>query len=253
MVSPVVRGMLGIEAVGRRPVADLRAAAPGGLGPGGRAQRGRGRRAASTCSLAREPGRADDRGGSSRDGRMPRVRATHAVPGSRSPPPSRSSPRALRYGDGWMSRSSCTAVATCDAPDQLDPNDGAFVVDPSQSHRTSAPVPSRPPDHVRVVFSYDEGTEVYAPIEPPARGAATEGLRILRSRAEDGTAAPDRRGPWRPHLCARRPFTAGRGRRAGREGQAVLVRHGPRAGAGRRNRGRRPGPIGSRWQDRAIR
>jgi glycogen debranching enzyme len=40
---------------------------------------------------------------------------------------------------------------------------------------------------VRVAFNYDEGTEVYAPIEPPARGAATEALRILRSQAENGT------------------------------------------------------------------
>jgi glycogen debranching enzyme len=40
---------------------------------------------------------------------------------------------------------------------------------------------------VRVAFNYDEGTDVYGPIEPPARGAVTEGLRILRSRAENGT------------------------------------------------------------------
>jgi hypothetical protein len=40
---------------------------------------------------------------------------------------------------------------------------------------------------VRVAFNVDEGTEVYAPIETPARGAVTEGLRILRSRADGGT------------------------------------------------------------------
>jgi glycogen debranching enzyme len=40
---------------------------------------------------------------------------------------------------------------------------------------------------VRVVFTYDEGTEVYVPIDPPERGAASEGLRILRSRADGGT------------------------------------------------------------------
>jgi hypothetical protein len=38
----------------------------------------------------------------------------------------------------------------------------------------------------RVVFSYDEGTDVFAPVEIPARGATSEGLRILRSRAEAG-------------------------------------------------------------------
>jgi hypothetical protein len=39
---------------------------------------------------------------------------------------------------------------------------------------------------VRVAFTHDEGTEVYAPIEPPARGASSEGLRILRARAASG-------------------------------------------------------------------
>jgi hypothetical protein len=38
----------------------------------------------------------------------------------------------------------------------------------------------------RVVFSYDEGTDVLAPVEIPARGATSGGLRILRSRADGG-------------------------------------------------------------------
>jgi hypothetical protein len=38
----------------------------------------------------------------------------------------------------------------------------------------------------RVVFSYDEGTDVFAPVDIPARGATSEGLRILRSRADGG-------------------------------------------------------------------
>jgi hypothetical protein len=37
---------------------------------------------------------------------------------------------------------------------------------------------------VDVVFSYDEGTEVYIEQEIPAPGAQSEGLRILRSRAD---------------------------------------------------------------------
>jgi glycogen debranching enzyme len=36
------------------------------------------------------------------------------------------------------------------------------------------------------VFSYDEGSEVFSTIDTPARGATSEGLRILRSRAESG-------------------------------------------------------------------
>ena len=39
---------------------------------------------------------------------------------------------------------------------------------------------------MRIAFSYDEGTEVFSAIEPPARGATSEALRILRSRAEGG-------------------------------------------------------------------
>jgi glycogen debranching enzyme len=38
----------------------------------------------------------------------------------------------------------------------------------------------------RVVFAYDEGTDVYAAVETPARGAVSEALRILRARAEAG-------------------------------------------------------------------
>ena len=38
----------------------------------------------------------------------------------------------------------------------------------------------------RVVFSYDEGTDVSAAVEIPARGATNEGLRILRSHADAG-------------------------------------------------------------------
>ena len=35
-----------------------------------------------------------------------------------------------------------------------------------------------------VVFKYEEGTEVYAEAKAPMPGAANEGLRILRSRAD---------------------------------------------------------------------
>jgi glycogen debranching enzyme len=37
-----------------------------------------------------------------------------------------------------------------------------------------------------VVIAYDEGTDVYLPFEPPAPGARSESLRVLRSRAEAG-------------------------------------------------------------------
>src|SRR5262249_21652283 len=35
-----------------------------------------------------------------------------------------------------------------------------------------------------VVFTQDEGTDVYARVEVPARGAASEDVRIVRARAE---------------------------------------------------------------------
>jgi glycogen debranching enzyme len=37
-----------------------------------------------------------------------------------------------------------------------------------------------------VVFEYDEGTEAYVPAEPSPPGARSEGLRLLRARAEGG-------------------------------------------------------------------
>ena len=40
---------------------------------------------------------------------------------------------------------------------------------------------------VRIVFEFDEGSEAYVPAEAPAAGARSEGLRLLRSRAEPGT------------------------------------------------------------------
>ena len=66
----------------------------------------------------------------------------------------------------------------------------------------------------RVVFRYDEGTEVYAPIEPPARGAASEGLRIcaagpraarsaLPSKASAGVPMPSASGPPEPSVTPR--------------------------------------------------
>ena len=38
-----------------------------------------------------------------------------------------------------------------------------------------------------VVIAYDEGTDVYLPTAPPAPGARSEGLRVLRARAEPGS------------------------------------------------------------------
>jgi hypothetical protein len=60
------------------------------------------------------------------------------------------------------------------------------------------------------VFRLDDGTSVYAPVPAPPRGAASQGLRILRARAEGGklklvldgrggrTYALGVRGPRRP-------------------------------------------------------
>jgi hypothetical protein len=65
----------------------------------------------------------------------------------------------------------------------------------------------------RVVFRLDEGTGVYASIDPPQRGEKSRGLRILRARAEGGrlklvlegragrTYAVGVRGPHRPEAA----------------------------------------------------
>jgi glycogen debranching enzyme len=65
--------------------------------------------------------------------------------------------------------------------------DGAEV--PLQVRRTGdlqrAEVASpRVSARTQILFAYDEGTEVYAPAEPSEPGARSGGLRILRSRAE---------------------------------------------------------------------
>ena len=66
----------------------------------------------------------------------------------------------------------------------------------------------------RVVFRLDEGTGVYAPVEAARRGEESRGLRILRARAESGrlslvldgragrTYAVGVRGPRRPQAVA---------------------------------------------------
>jgi glycogen debranching enzyme len=62
----------------------------------------------------------------------------------------------------------------------------ANVRDSAASTPAAGSDPVAPQSTTRVVFSYDEGTEVFATIDTPARGAKSEGLRILRSRAEGG-------------------------------------------------------------------
>jgi hypothetical protein len=42
------------------------------------------------------------------------------------------------------------------------------------------------PPTAEIVFAYDEGTDVYSRAEAPAPGARSEGLRVLRARAEAG-------------------------------------------------------------------
>ena len=68
----------------------------------------------------------------------------------------------------------------------LDGRDTPFEIDRRGDVQRAVVTVPVGPGSFRVAFNHDEGTEVYAPIEPPARGAATEGLRILRSRAEAG-------------------------------------------------------------------
>src|SRR5438477_812274 len=52
--------------------------------------------------------------------------------------------------------------------------------------RVEVDLPPSPAATRRVVFTYDEGTDVFARVELPAEGGRSEGLRILRSHAEAG-------------------------------------------------------------------
>jgi hypothetical protein len=54
--------------------------------------------------------------------------------------------------------------------------------------RVEVEVPaSAGPDRTRrLVFTYDEGTDVYARVTLPDAGSRSEGLRVLRARAEGG-------------------------------------------------------------------
>jgi hypothetical protein len=56
--------------------------------------------------------------------------------------------------------------------------------DVQRAELSAAPVPRA---GLEAVFTYDEGTDVYVRSEAPGRGASSQGLRILRSRA-DGSA-----------------------------------------------------------------
>lgn len=47
-------------------------------------------------------------------------------------------------------------------------------------------VVTSPPARTEVVFDYDEGTEVHVDVAEPQPGARSEGLRVLRARAEGG-------------------------------------------------------------------
>lgn len=80
------------------------------------------------------------------------------------------------------------------------------------------------PPRVEIVFSYDEGTEVYWSAKTPAPGAVSQGLRILRSRAEAGALRLTLEG-----LGGREyPLGARTPRRLGKAPGASVRRKGPR-------------------------
>jgi len=69
----------------------------------------------------------------------------------------------------------------------VDGSDARFQVRPEGDvQRAEVALPASSAASRRVVFTYDEGTDVYARVELPAAGSESEGLRILSSRAGVG-------------------------------------------------------------------
>ena len=66
----------------------------------------------------------------------------------------------------------------------VDGREARVRVDPDGDvQRARVDVPAGPGPH-HVIFIHDDGTDVFARVEAPSRGAVSEGLRILRARAE---------------------------------------------------------------------
>jgi glycogen debranching enzyme len=173
IVSPLLRGMLGIEAAGGgrsltfapQLPADWDRLAVRNVAVGG-----------SHCdlSLVREPGVLTVV--------LQRREATPSTPASSSRP--------LHGGAATLivapafpldARVRSVTVDGRDTPFEVDRRGDVQRAVATISTATTASVP------VRVVFTYDEGTEVYAAIDAPERGAVSEGLRILRARADETT------------------------------------------------------------------
>jgi glycogen debranching enzyme len=183
VVSPLLRGMLGIEAAGGGRSLTFAPQLPGDWDrvavrnvPAGESR--------FDLSLSREPGVGGDAGVVSRDPGVLTI-----VVQRRGPDPSASEPsiRALQGGAAVVLAPAFPLDARVRSV-TMDGRQARFEIERrGDVQRAVVTVPAAVPGAagpVRVVFTYDEGTEVYAHIDPPERGAASEGLRILRARAE---------------------------------------------------------------------
>ena len=90
----------------------------------------------------------------------------------------------------------------------LDGADARFRARPEGDvQRVEVDVPRGASGPRRIVFAYDEGTDVFTRIELPDAGGPSEGLRVLRARAENGAlrlVLEGRAGRTYAPACARR-------------------------------------------------
>ena len=221
-MTPLVRGLLGIEASGRRPRArPSRRSSPrtgtacpwerGGRSPAGRPRpRARGR--APTITVT-PPGRC----------RCPPCVLAPAFPLDARSAPSPSTARRRRF----RRRPRATSSAS------------KWIVPAGASRSRAA-----------IVFACDEGTDVFTPLALPDAGRTSEGLRILRARAEKRRAAAGPRRARRAVLSRRRAHAAAPRPRARRQRDPGAAGRGPPGLV--RGRGRRV-TCGARSSCRSVR
>ena len=159
VVTPLVRGLLGVEAERGRPRAHVRAAAP--------------RRLAARAAAPAERGPVAVRLRVRADAGPRRVQAAAAARSGRAGPGA--------SGPGTrVSRDARVRSVTVDGRGVR--FESAALGD---VQRVEASV-ARPGAVVEVVVSYEPGTDVSVPLVEPEPGAASQGARIVRARAERG-------------------------------------------------------------------
>lgn len=116
----------------------------------------------------------------------PKPGETSSPSGQTSPPPSetptRPAPLRLVIAPAFPLDARVTAATVRGQPVKFDLVREGDV----QRAVVTAPTPDGATDDTEIVFTHEAGTDVYPEIETPKAGARSEGLRVLRARAEGG-------------------------------------------------------------------